>query len=51
MDVWVDQYGRTYFVMVDGKQYDSFRLLQGPPLTMSQMIDVAEGYREGLTVS
>lgn len=41
--------GRTYYVMVDGKVYDSLVLQHGvPPLTWSQMFDIADGYREAL---
>jgi hypothetical protein len=37
-----------YIVMVDGKVYDTMHLLKGPRLTLMQMEDIAQGYREGL---
>ena len=51
-DVYVRafKYGGSwiYQVMVDGKVYDTMTLWTGPPLTQSQLIDVAQGYEEAL---
>ena len=42
-------YPRTYAVVVEGKIYDSFHCFNGSrPLTMMEMFDVAEGYKEAL---
>lgn len=49
-DVWVSASHPFYQVWVDGKIYDEFTARFGYPLTHSQMVDVANGYREGLEV-
>lgn len=49
VDVSLQHHGRTYYLYVDGRLYDSFAIRHGPLLTLSQMIDVQEGYRDGLT--
>lgn len=49
--VWVDfHYGKTYVysVIVDGSPYDQFTSNDGP-LTHSQLVDVANGYKEALS--
>lgn len=56
MDVWVaggdwPYSSFTYTVMVDGEVYDTITLRHGhPPLTHSQRVDIAAGYKEGLTI-
>lgn len=51
-DVYVsdNSYGGIYFytVMVNGKPYDTFDLRMPPPLTHSQLVDVARYYEEAL---
>ena len=37
-----------YVVAVDGMVYHSMRLWNGPRLTLSQMVDMQELYRESL---
>lgn len=46
IDVYVAYQHPFYQVMVDGKVYDTFTAYQGYRLTTSQLIDVANGYRE-----
>lgn len=50
--VWLKDYSGYgvyyYVVMVDGKQYDKF--VSTKPLTLSEQIDIAAGYKEGLDV-
>ena len=51
VEVWLDyHYGGmwAYSVMVEGKPYDHF--ISNKPLTHSDHIDVANGYREALDV-
>jgi hypothetical protein len=49
VDVYVTPAYPYYLVMVDGKIYDEFCLIDGgPPLTHSQLYDVAQGYSEAL---
>ena len=38
----------VYFVMVDGKVYDTLHIRNGVPLTHSEMIDVASYYEAAL---
>jgi len=51
--VWVKDYSAfgvyCYAVMVDGKRYDVFTSTK--PVTLSEQIDIAAGYKEGLDVS
>lgn len=49
VEVWVVPAYPHYLVMVDGAIYDEFTLRSGPRLTHSQMVDIASGYREGLS--
>lgn len=54
MKVWVSESHPFYQVWVDGKIYDSFEANRAVerkynyPLTHSQLIDIANSYREAL---
>lgn len=50
VEVYVSECHPFYWVWVDGKIYDEMTVRNGIPLTWSQQWDIANGYREGLTV-
>lgn len=52
MDIYVTEFHPFYQVWVDGVVYETMKSAPGfPPLTWSQMADVAAGYREALDVT
>ena len=52
MEIYVTEldgiYPKHYFVMVNGKVYDTLRIYTGHPLTFAQQYDIAAGYKEVL---